>query len=883
MYLDNDPQETPNPMPLSYRMASWLGDQQFWHRLVEPADSIKGADLRRKVRLLSSLLVFLIPQAAAGVVWVLLADRSVAPLQNAFFYAAVPTLLIFILAYTLSRTRFYRLGAVLTVVLLPAMVFSAALTVSRGFVSTAELLIWLTLNVLLSSIFFSVSVTSLLLAMSVVGMLLLPVASPQIEPRNVIVPVIYTVILSTLIVVAARHRNLVERDRRRALEESELRYRTLLETVFDGIIFHDNETLLDANTGFAEMFGYEQEEVIGMPLSQFAVEGAGNRYIAESIARGEKRVHEVQGVRKNGERFDIEVVGRQQPYHGEVVQMVAVRDISERKRAEKAERNRRILAEAMQDIASALNSTLDLEEVLDRILRNVGRVVPHDAANIMLIEGGVAYVARASGYARHEDALDTGGQFNVEDVPFLQRLVESHEPLAIPYTAKYPGWVDVLEEGWSGSYAGAPILSDNRVIGLLNLDSAESGFFEPGHAEDLKTFADQAAVAIQNARLYKELQFHSQGLEIAVEQRTAELKRVKERVEAILNNSPDATMLLRPDGRVSLGNPAVKTILGYKGEEVRSMRLTEFVEESFADALDQALATAIETPRITRLESTARRKDGSTFDADIALGPIRDDGQVSNVVASFRDISALKEVERMKDAFVSNVSHELRTPITSLRLHLQLLKMNPDNLSTFLDRIQREVGRLEGIIEDLLRLSRLEQQREQLRRTPVNLNMLANQYMLDRTPIAHSNNLDIAIEYGEDMPPVLADQGLMGQVLSILLTNAINYTPAGGTILVKTFAEEVDGVRGAALSVSDTGPGISPGEREHVFERFYRGEAGTDSGIPGTGLGLSIAREVVERHGGRIGVAGSEISPTGAQFIVWLPAYDPSGEASAAG
>jgi signal transduction histidine kinase len=127
---------------------------------------------------------------------------------------------------------------------------------------------------------------------------------------------------------------------------------------------------------------------------------------------------------------------------------------------------------------------------------------------------------------------------------------------------------------------------------------------------------------------------------------------------------------------------------------------------------------------------------------------------------------------------------------------------------------------------------------------------------------------------------VMADEGLIGQVLSILLTNAINYTPAGGRILVRTFAEDVDGVHGAALSVSDTGPGIAPDEREHIFDRFYRGEAGTDSGIPGTGLGLSIAREVVERHGGRIKVARSNLAGTGAQFTVWLPA-NPADETAA--
>ena len=122
---------------------------------------------------------------------------------------------------------------------------------------------------------------------------------------------------------------------------------------------------------------------------------SGNRAIAQAILEGVKQVHETRGVRRDGTVFDIEVVGRVQPWRGRLVQMTAVRDISERKRAESAERNQRLLAEALRDTAALLTSTLDLDEVFDRILTNID-VVPHDAANIMLIdERGVV---RCTGY-----------------------------------------------------------------------------------------------------------------------------------------------------------------------------------------------------------------------------------------------------------------------------------------------------------------------------------------------------------------------------------------------------------------------------------------------------------------------------------------------------
>jgi two-component system phosphate regulon sensor histidine kinase PhoR len=260
----------------------------------------------------------------------------------------------------------------------------------------------------------------------------------------------------------------------------------------------------------------------------------------------------------------------------------------------------------------------------------------------------------------------------------------------------------------------------------------------------------------------------------------------------------------------------------------------------------------------------------------MALAPIQEAGHLFGVVCSLQDISKLKEVERMKDAFVSNVSHELRTPITSIKLNQRLIQMNPDGQPVYLERMGREINRLNDLIEDLLRLSRLDQGRAELDLAPVNLNDLVDEHVGDRSPIAESRSLSLSAEKKVGLPEVQADRGLLGQALSVLLTNALNYTPPGGSIRIRTAARQKGGEKWVGFVVSDTGPGIPREERPHLFERFYRGKIGRDSGMPGTGLGLAIAHEIVSRHGGRIEVSHARAGGEGVTFSVWLPLKDSS-------
>jgi signal transduction histidine kinase len=182
-----------------------------------------------------------------------------------------------------------------------------------------------------------------------------------------------------------------------------------------------------------------------------------------------------------------------------------------RRRVALAEREQRALAEALRDTAAALNRTLQFDEVLRQILENVGRVVPHDAANIMLIEDDHARVVRARGletYGLSEWIM--GLRLTLEPETNLGRMVDTGQPVLVPHTRTHPAWIDIPHTRWVQSYLGAPIQWQERTIGFINLDSATPGFYTPAHAERLRAFTAQAALAIENARLYHAAQAANQ-------------------------------------------------------------------------------------------------------------------------------------------------------------------------------------------------------------------------------------------------------------------------------------------------------------------------------------------------------------------------------------
>ncbi|MBP7690217.1 MAG: PAS domain S-box protein, partial [Thermoflexales bacterium] len=229
----------------------------------------------------------------------------------------------------------------------------------------------------------------------------------------------------------------------------------------------------------------------------------------------------------------------------------------------------------------------------------------------------------------------------------------------------------------------------------------------------------------------------------------------------------------------------------------------------------------------------------------------------------------LRELDRAKDQFVSNVNHELRTPLANIKLYLSLLERGrPEKHGEYMQTLRREQGRLEKMIEDLLDLSRLDLGVTRIEPVPIHLDHLLPQLVADRVNLAIERGLMLDYETTPDLPLTLVDPERLTEVVTNLVTNAINYTPGGGRIVLSAAAVD----EWVTFTVRDTGPGIAAKDLPRLFERFYRGEVGRRASAPGTGLGLAISREIVERLGGRITV---ESEPgQGAAFTVWLRAVD---------
>jgi PAS domain S-box-containing protein len=314
-----------------------------------------------------------------------------------------------------------------------------------------------------------------------------------------------------------------------ALRESEKRFRSLIENSYDYILLVDGSgTITYVSPATRRITGYTEQEVLGSAIADFwhsSHPEDAQRMHAEFAAlkareKGAVLVSRARFRHKDGSWIWLESAWTNLLTEPGVEAIVMnVRDITESIRALETAQAQRKFAEALLDTASALNSTLDFDNVLDRILTNLGKVIAHDGANIMLVEKGITRMVGCQGY---DDTLllhllKTG--FSVDKTLSLQTMIQTRCPLIIPDTTQFEGWMSTVETERLLSYIGIPIIADDEVIGFINIDSFTANFYHPEDAERLTVFGDQAAIAIQNAHAYQ------QARELAATQERQRLAR----------------------------------------------------------------------------------------------------------------------------------------------------------------------------------------------------------------------------------------------------------------------------------------------------------------------------------------------------------------------
>ncbi len=366
---------------------------------------------------------------------------------------------------------------------------------------------------------------------------------------------------------------------------------------------------------------------------------------------------------------------------------------------------------------------------------------------------------------------------------------------------------------------------------------------------------------------YGELKKLAQTLNSMAEElsrRMGELAARTGELEAVFENMSEGLVLTGPDGTIKAMNSAAGRLTGVAPDKAVGSKVADLFGGTGFDA---AVAGALASGRPVSMETAAAFTQ--RFELTVSAAPVLREGRAAGCVLVAHDVSALKKAERIRRDFVANVSHELKTPLTAIKGSVETLiggaVDDRENRGEFLDAVLRQATRLEGLVNDLLRLSSLEAASARLDLADLPLSALAGEVHREILPAFKTKKIDFA----NDVPAglsVRADRKRLEQALFNLIDNAFKYTPDCGRVSVSAAAEE-GFVR---VRVSDTGPGIPADSLSRIFERFYRVDKARSRELGGTGLGLSIVKHAVELHGGSVGVESEE--GRGSSFWFTLPA-----------
>jgi PAS domain S-box-containing protein len=511
-------------------------------------------------------------------------------------------------------------------------------------------------------------------------------------------------------------------------------------------------------------------------------------------------------------------------------------------------------------ITRETSSSLEAERALGRTMVLINRALQAQQGYALLQDvGNDSFVYRAA-VGETPSAADgtafpsprVGDRVDYQHDPgLIGWLVARQHSIRVSNLDDDPRWHVVPDQGqWHRSALAAPLLTGDDVIGAIILYHSEAEHFTADHERMISAIAAQVAVAVSNAQMFRLLREAADRLGKML--RSRQLEAAKS--HAILEGVADGVMVTDAKGEITLFNAAAERILQVHRTDVIGRTISEMSGLlSLAGVSWGELARRWGQGNI-QLDTEVLYDERLELDdrvISVRVAPVVRQDVFEGTVSVFRDITTDVEVDRMKSELVSSVSHELRTPMTSIKGYIDLLYSGmagpvSDDQKRFLQIVKTNADRLTLLVNDLLDLSRIEMGRLKLTVEPVDPQNIINIVLANHTPDAMKRQQVLSSTIKGTLPMVRADPGRITQILTNLVSNAIYYTPTGGTITVD--ARVVDGF--LQMHIRDTGIGVKKEDQPKLFSRFFRADTPLVQARSGTGLGLTIVRSLVELQGG---------------------------------
>jgi len=506
----------------------------------------------------------------------------------------------------------------------------------------------------------------------------------------------------------------------------------------------------------------------------------------------------------------------------------------------------------INDIGQTISSSLELEPLLNLIYEGASRLM--DTTNFWMV-----LYDRERNELRYELIYDEGQLLPPERQPYdptrflAAYTIERCEPLflsTLEEVKQVPLYIEATGSGrYPESLIAVPILFQGHAIGAISVQSYEPHAFRREDLETLIMLANQAGVALENARLFRDAESSQRYL------------------RAILDSVDYAVVVTDLNGRVRLVNRTTENIFGVRESGIVNRPLSDIIGHQSLREMGE---------RIARGEVRERESIQVTLSDDrimaTQVAPILDArGERVGYVLAMADVTPLHRLSQLKSQVIRIASHDLRNPLqlASGFFHVLLEELPPQTemQANLAQRVIHHLKAMERLIDELLELERIEvsaERREELLDMVQLVQQAASEYRWQ----AEMKGVRLWTEVVRDVSPVRGNHRMLLQAIGNLLDNAIKYTPEGGMVTLRLWEENGEVI----LTVRDTGVGIPPEDLPHIFEHFYRARQPGTEHIAGTGLGLTLVQSIVHEHHGRVWVESEGIPGKGSLFGIALPA-----------